>query len=503
MSSKIITKNILSSYLVRAWLGIITFLSIPYILRKLGIDAYGVFSLSLIIVGYSILLDFGLGRGVVKYIAEYNILSDKESVKKLVNSSLSIYFIIGIAGTILLGLFSKLLLNKVFKIPIGLHNDALFVFYLTAIALFFRLPQALFQSIAIGYQKIHLLNIINAIFNTLKIAASVIVLCLGYFLIAVIAANILVGIIHLVVLYLFSRKMLPGERIGFGFDINVIKTVLMYSVKTFTADSLGMLITYVDKIMISIFLPIANLAVYSVPFELTSRIWGFQVAAVSFTLPNFSEFSAANLKEKFNKLYMKLTKFIIIFAAFLSSTIFFFAKGILTYWISPDFALKGQFILKVASWGILTSSILSIAGIVSYGVNRLAMPIKINLAMLLLHICLCVIFIILFGVNGVVLSWITAHFFGIGIMIPWINKEIVKIKNIRYFSEILKPIVLGVIVSGLTFIMSINYINCLMGLFITILLSGFVYIILVYVVILTEEERRFILRLIPAFANRF
>lgn len=503
MSSKVITKNILSSYLAKGWLGIVTILCIPYILKELGTDAYGLFSLSIIIVGYSILLDFGLGRGVVKYIAEYNVLGDAKKIKKLVRSSFTLYFAAGFLGAIILALFAKILLNKVFKIPCLLHYDALIVFYLTACALFFRLPQTLFQSVAIGYQKIYLLNIINAVFNTLKVASVVVLLYLGYFLIAVVAANVLIGIVHLAALYLFSRKILPDKNIGFGFDLDIIKKVLRFSVKTFAADSLGMLITYVDKIMISIFLPIANLAIYAVPFELTSRIWSFQVAAVSFTLPNFSEYSAANVKEKFNQLYIRLTKFIVIFAAFLSGIIFFFAKQILTYWISPDFALKGQFILKIASWGILTSSILSIAGIVSYGANRLAMPIKINLAMLFLHICLCIIFILLFGINGVVLSWITAHFFGIGIMVPWINKEIIKIKNIRYFSEILKPIVLGVIVSGLTFIMSINYIHGLMGLFIAILLSGIVYIILTYIVILKKDERRFILRLIPAFSNRF
>jgi len=496
--SGIIFKNISSTYLSRIWIGLISFLSVPYLIRKLGVDAYGVLSLSMIVIGYSALFDFGLARGVVKYIAEYNVLDNQKKLRKLIKSSLSIYTIIGLLGSVVLGVLTHFFLTRIFKIPVWLHQEALVVFYLTSFYLIFRLPQLLVQAITIGYQKIYLLNFLNTIFNSLKILLSVAAVSLGYYLEAVAIVNIVIGIIHFIVLYNFVEKFLPHGSIAFGYDKDTVSMVLRYSLKSFTADSLGMFITYIDKFIIGIFLPIASLAYYSVPFELTSRVWEFQVAAVATVFPTFSMYNSAGERDNFNGLYRKVTKFIIITAAFISSFLCVFATQILKYWISPEFAQHTSQILRIISWGVLTSSVLSIAGIILYSTSNLNRAIKVNAIMLIIHIILSLLLIKYLGMLGIALSWFLTHVIGMIILIPWINRSIVHFPAKEYAYGLVKPIGLALGTAIVSYYLFRGFITNLISLALIAVVHLLLYALLTYFFLLLPRERQ----LIKFFSSR-
>lgn len=487
---KIILKNISSTYLCRIWIALISFVSVPYLIHKLGVDAYGVLSLSLIVIGYSSLFDFGLARGVIKYIAEYDVINNLENIRKLVKTSFTLYVIMGLVGSVILAILTHFFLLRVFKIPAWIHHQALVTFYLTAFYLIFRLPQLFVQAIAIGYQKIYLLNFINTIFNTLKILFSVIVLSLGYFLQAVVAVNIVIGIAHFSTLYIFVRKSLPQGALAFGYDKQTSAKVMGYSLKSFTADSLGMFITYVDKFIISVFLPIASLAYYSVSFELTSRLWEFQVAAIATVFPTFSMYNSANEKVNFDKLYKKATKFIIISAVFISSFLCIFSEEILKSWIGPEFAPHSYQILRVISWGVLTSSLLSIIGVVLYSTSHLNRAIKVNGTMLVMHVLLSLLLVRYYGMIGIAFSWLLTHLTGLFLLVPWVNRNLANFAGREYFYGLIRPILVAFITVMVSYYLFRSYINSLVSLAIIGILDLSVYSILSYFILLSQRERQ-------------
>lgn len=490
--NKIILKNISSTYLCRIWIGIISLISVPYLINKLGVDAYGVLSLSLIVIGYSSLFDFGLARGITKYIAEYNVINDIGKIRKLVKTSFSLYLIMGLVGALILGILTHFFLMKIFKIPSWMQQEALITFYLTAFYLIFRLPQLFVQAIAIGYQKIYRLNLINTIFNSLKIGFSVFVLWLGFFLQTVIVVNVIIGIVHFFVLYFFVKKTLPLRATIPGYDKNIAGMIMGYSIKSFTADSIGMFITYVDKFIISIFLPIANLAYYAVPFELSSRAWELQVSAIATVFPTFSMYNSANESAKFDALYKKITKFIIITAVFVSSFISIFAIEILKFWVGPEFTLRACQILRVVSWGILTSSLLSIIGIILYSTSNLNKAIKVNTAMLIIHIILSLILIRNYGIFGIAVSWLLTHIVGLFILVPWVNKNLTHSSGKEYIYNLLKPSIVALTIVLTSFYVFKGHINSLVSLMIIGILDVSFYCVLSYLILLSKQEQLFL-----------
>src|SRR5947209_12135286 len=76
------------------WLGVgatlISWLLLsPYMIRKIGPEAYGVCALSFALVEYYWFLDFGFRSAVVKYVAHYWALEQWDKVSEVVTSGLA------------------------------------------------------------------------------------------------------------------------------------------------------------------------------------------------------------------------------------------------------------------------------------------------------------------------------------------------------------------------------------------------------------------------------
>ena len=102
--SRKVARNAL--YNSAAWAGsvLIAILVTPYLVRKLGIEGYGVYALLTSLVGYFSLMDLGLGQGVTKYVAEYVARGDHEAVAASVGAALWVQCVLGVlaAGVLVL-----------------------------------------------------------------------------------------------------------------------------------------------------------------------------------------------------------------------------------------------------------------------------------------------------------------------------------------------------------------------------------------------------------------
>jgi len=60
----------------------------PFILRELGRDLFGLWTLVGSVVAYGALLDFGIATAVTKYVAEYHSRGEMEEANRLIATSL-------------------------------------------------------------------------------------------------------------------------------------------------------------------------------------------------------------------------------------------------------------------------------------------------------------------------------------------------------------------------------------------------------------------------------
>ena len=71
---------------------------IPYIIKGLGTDRFGLLGIIWIVFGYFSLMDLGLGRATTKFLAEWLAKGESARISEMVWSSLLLQALFGVAG---------------------------------------------------------------------------------------------------------------------------------------------------------------------------------------------------------------------------------------------------------------------------------------------------------------------------------------------------------------------------------------------------------------------
>ena len=129
------TVNLLSSYSSMIITMGIQLLLVPFIIMKIGLEAYGLYALFIFfsISGGMALLDLGLQGTVVKFLSNKIAGGDKIKITSFIFESLSLFVLLGLIFSLLLLIFGVTISSYIFNIP-GRFLDFLPTFFMLASA---------------------------------------------------------------------------------------------------------------------------------------------------------------------------------------------------------------------------------------------------------------------------------------------------------------------------------------------------------------------------------
>jgi O-antigen/teichoic acid export membrane protein len=227
--------GVLLSYIQMVLNVLVKFIYTPFLLRELGQQEYGLYSLVISIVGYMTILDFGFGNAVTRYTVKYNAEDDKDSLYKLWGTFSVLYIIIGfLAMIICMGInmgAESLFGNSMSDYEVSRIR---IMIVLCGINLLFSFPLQISPSILVAYERFIFKNAINVI----KIILQPIILLLLLYLFHIKAVGAIVVVTCFNLLTYLVYYLYTVSRLGFKFSINrfdssLVKTILGFSLWMF------------------------------------------------------------------------------------------------------------------------------------------------------------------------------------------------------------------------------------------------------------------------------
>src|SRR6267143_4396452 len=95
-------KNVGSNWLVTVVTVAVTYLLTPFVLHRLGVQAYGTWALITSLTGYLGLLALGVPMASVRYLAQHVAEGDTKKTNAVIGSCLGLYLLVGV-GALLVG----------------------------------------------------------------------------------------------------------------------------------------------------------------------------------------------------------------------------------------------------------------------------------------------------------------------------------------------------------------------------------------------------------------
>ena len=402
------------------------FVSIPLLLVRLGADAYGALVLITSIVGYFGIIDVNATAGSVKYVAEHRAKEEHDDVNRVVSFGLLLYAAIGVLGGVALFLSADLLVTRVFRIEESWRSHALLALQVSAFAFFFGQLQQYLQSIPQALHRFDLSGQFDAFFGSLAPMSTIAVVLAGGGLVEIVAARLVLSLVHCGVLVGVVRHLLPTLRLRRP-DRNTTRKVSSFSAYSYLQRLAGITYANADKLLISVNHNLGALTTYVVPYTLVNRVYALLARLMQGIFPLASALSAVDDMAGLRKRFIYVSRYMLFLNICVCLLLALFAQELLHFWLHSKMDPRAPVILVVLAYALLADSITNVPSLVNDGLGRphitgVAALVRVGLGVGAAWWALTVSGIVALALSQLAVSWLFSVgflFYVHGRSLPW------------------------------------------------------------------------------------
>jgi len=378
--------------------------AIPFVIRGLGNERFGLLSLAWVVLGYFTIFDLGLGRATTKYVSEALGKGDEDQVPHIVWTAVTAQVLMGIAGGAVLVAITPLLAEHVLKVPTGLIKEAKTTFYLLAFSVPVVLVSSSFRGVLEAMQRFDLVNAINIPSSCATYILSLVGLAFGFKLPGIVALILMARIGAMAAFAGLSLRILPKLR-GYSGSRTFFPRLFAFGGWITVSSVVGPILVYFDRFLIGALLSVAALAFYSAPYEIVSRL-SIVPSSLTITLfPAFSMLEGSKDKRSIETVFARSLKYVLLTLGPIAIAVGLFAKDGLRLWLGPTFAQESTLALKILVIGGLINALAFTPCALLQAVGRPDLPAKFHLLELPIHIAIAWVLVSNYGIAGAAIAW--------------------------------------------------------------------------------------------------
>ena len=327
--------NIFWNFFSGLWLALLIIIVTPLYVSKLGLELYGILSLWMVLQALMNILDFGLGATIIK---EFSHSSQSQNDIKnrldLLRTTEILYWVISFIVLLFMLFFSIQFSESWLKFEINHNINLIKIMILMSLTLFFQFPNVLYLNGLIGLQDHKLMNLVQIVGNTIKFTGGYVVLIINVDLSLFFLIQIFVALLQTYMSrYFLWRKISINSLAKPSFNIGLIKKTLSFSVGMSLTSIGAVLLSNIDRIVISKLLSTSDLGRYGIAFTATGFL---QLAIQPFYRSFFPRFSELHSRGEINKLkseYFSSCELISILIISMGCICYLYANEIFALWM--------------------------------------------------------------------------------------------------------------------------------------------------------------------------
>lgn len=354
-------RNLVANYLGQGWNGVIGLAFIPVYIRYLGVEAYGLIGFFAVIQAWLAVLDAGmtptLQREMARFTAgAHSVQSISDLLRSIEVLSLGLAAVTGMA----LWAASAFLAQNWLKseaIPASVVAQSI---SLMALVIALRFTEGIYRGALLGLQQHVWFNSVSATLTTLRYAgAAAIVAWVSPTVGAFFFWQAVVSVISVVVLGLSVRRFIPRPPSPARFSIEALGPTWRFSVGMLSMAFLGLLLTQIDKVVLSRMLSLELFGYYTLAILIGSASSMLVTPLMQSTYPRFIEFAAQKDETGAAFFYHRNAQLVTNLAAPVAAILCFFSRDVVYIW-SGDAGLSSNVapILSIVVIGVFLNQML-------------------------------------------------------------------------------------------------------------------------------------------------
>ena len=401
----LLAKNAILNFIGQVIPLLIGVATIPFIVRGLGVERFGVLALAWVVLGYFGLFNLGLGRATTKFVAEYLSQGRVRELPELVWTSVGLQLSLGVSGGLLFASFVPLLVTRVFNIPPPLMGEAEKTFFLLTASLPVVMGTTGLRGVLEAGQRFDLVNLVRVPSSSLNFLIPAAALPLGLHLPGIVFLLIAAKLGAAFVYLIFCLRAFPFLRQAFSVNTKLIRPLFAYGGWVTVSNVVSPLLLYLDRFFIGSLLTMAAVTYYTAPYEMLTRLSIFPASLVATLFPAFSALGTAGAQEDLERFYVRSVKCLFLIMGPVVFILFLFAGEILRAWLGVDFVERSTSVFQILALGVLVNSLAFVPFSFLQGLGRPDITAKFHLIELPIHVGLMWFLVRNIGITGAALAW--------------------------------------------------------------------------------------------------
>lgn len=488
--------GILFSYLVIAIRLLSGILYTPIILRSLGKNVYGVYSLCISFTGYLTIFNAGMNAAYIRFYVRAKETGDYSS-ERINGIFFRLFTTIGVVGMLLGFLAGKnaeiLFGSKILPSEYEILQKS---FYVLAVTVLLTSVNGIFNSTIIAHEKFVVGKLVDFIHTVLAPVITIPFLLKGYGSVAILVIQL--GLTALVLLF---NSFYSIKKLGMTFDLRgdnsiLVRSIVMFSGFIVIQTVMDQLNWQVDKFILARVRGSDEIAVYSVGSQFNSIFLSIGGAAAGVFIAEINRLAAHDDNSRISELFVRSSRIFTQIAVFIMSAFIIFGRQFISRWAGDGYD-DSYFISVLIMLPVTVALSQGLGQDIARAKNLHKIQIIINICVCFLNVIVSIPLAIRYGAVGSALGTFVCEIVICVVVQSIYYHKIVEINMLAYYREIFRLVpgwVIPFFIGGIC-----NYLDLIHSNYVSLLIYGSIYMVIyaasIWMLTMTADEKSYIKRI--------
>jgi len=403
-------RNLLAGLVNSIWSALIGLSVVPFYLKYLGVEAYGLIGFFVTIQALLQLLDMGMTPTINREVARCSASGNLGEAGKLLHTLAIIYW--SVAGVIALLIFTLApFIAEHWLQSQQISSETIsHAVMLIGLVVACRWPIGLYQGALIGAQRLTVSSGINMAMVTIAATGAVSILA---FVSPTIEAFFIwqafVGIVYAIAMRLAAWRII-GKVKQLRFDGDKLKSVWRFTAGMTGIGLTALVFTQLDKVILSKMLGLAEFGHYMLATVVVSALYILINPVFNVIFPRMSALVTTGDTDKLTELYRLGTRMLasLLFPAAMVLAVF--AEDLVCMWTgNPDLASSVAPIISLLAIGSSLHGVMYFPYALQLAYGNTGLALRINSILVLVLTPLLIFFALKYGALGGAVAWLMLH----------------------------------------------------------------------------------------------
>lgn len=380
---------------------LVGFFLTPFVVRRLGADAYGVWTYLVSAISFMSLLDLGLRGTVTRFVARDHARGDHGTVNVLVSTIFWFRAILSFLA-FAVGAACSGLITESLQMPESLYSDAKLAFLILAASFAIKFTTGVLRGVLAALHRFDLISIVGIVQTGARATGVVLLLNAGHGILALaileLALVLAVAAAERLLLLAKYREFRIVLRLP---NRETLRQVVSYSFYAYVINVCIHVIYYTDNIVVGMTLTTAAVTTYAIGGGLIEYLRQIVSSlTVTFT-PVASSMEARGHTDQLRALLLRGTTAALLVALPIATALFVRGHTFIGIWMGPEYADASSEVLSVLLVAAIAGIANTTSGGIALGLGRHAVVAGWAVGEAICNLVLSILLARRFGVIGV------------------------------------------------------------------------------------------------------